>query len=70
MPIPATPVRAFTREHIDAAAIDRNADIPREVIDGLGKIGVLGIAFKQNTDDTRESPAVDLIAFLLAPPFE
>lgn len=28
------------------------------------RIGVLGIAFKQNTDDTRESPAVDLIAFL------
>lgn len=28
------------------------------------KIGVLGIAFKQNTDDTRESPAVDFITFL------
>src|ERR1051325_7684568 len=37
-------VRQFVREHIDAAAIDRNSDIPREVIDGLGQIGVLGMA--------------------------
>src|SRR2546423_11375569 len=37
-------VRAFVNEHIDAAAIDRNADIPREVIDGLGRLGVLGMA--------------------------
>jgi alkylation response protein AidB-like acyl-CoA dehydrogenase len=36
--------RRFATEHIDAAAIDRNADIPREVIDGLGRIGVLGMA--------------------------
>ena len=32
----------FCDEHIDAAAIDRNADIPQSVIDGLGKLGVLG----------------------------
>ncbi len=36
-------VRAFCEEHIDAAAIDRNADIPRSVIDGLGRLGVLGM---------------------------
>jgi alkylation response protein AidB-like acyl-CoA dehydrogenase len=37
-------VRRFCDEKIDAAAIDRNADIPREVIDGLGRLGVLGMA--------------------------
>src|SRR5260221_2454164 len=36
-------VRDFTDKHIDAAAIDRDADIPRSVIDGLGKLGVLGM---------------------------
>lgn len=36
-------VRAYAEGHIDAAAIDREADIPRSVIDGLGKIGVLGM---------------------------
>ena len=36
-------VRHFAETHIDAAAIDRNADIPREVIDGLGRLGVLGM---------------------------
>ena len=37
-------VRAFADEHIDAAAIDRDADIPRSVIDGLAELGVLGMA--------------------------
>jgi alkylation response protein AidB-like acyl-CoA dehydrogenase len=36
-------VKRFCDESIDAAAIDRNADIPRSVIDGLGRIGVLGM---------------------------
>jgi alkylation response protein AidB-like acyl-CoA dehydrogenase len=39
-------VRAVTRfadEQIDAAAIDRDADIPRSVIDGLARLGVLGM---------------------------
>lgn len=36
-------VATFARDHIDAAAIDRNADIPREVIDGLAQLGVLGM---------------------------
>jgi acyl-CoA dehydrogenase family member 9 len=35
-------VRRFADEHVDAAAIDREADIPRSVIDGLADIGVLG----------------------------
>jgi alkylation response protein AidB-like acyl-CoA dehydrogenase len=37
-------VRAFAETHIDAAAIDREADIPRSVIDGLAELGVLGMA--------------------------
>src|SRR6266705_4804805 len=36
-------LRAFLDETLDPAAIDRNADIPREVIDGLGRVGVLGM---------------------------
>ncbi len=36
-------VRAFADTHIDAAEIDRIADIPRSVIDGLGNLGVLGM---------------------------
>src|SRR5256885_4360732 len=35
-------LRAFLDEHLDPEAIDRQADIPREVIDGLGRVGVLG----------------------------
>ena len=37
-------VRAFAEKHIDAAAIDRDADIPRSVIDGLAELGVMGMA--------------------------
>ena len=36
-------VRRFAEEHIDAAAIDRNADIPRRSSPGLGRLGVLGM---------------------------
>ncbi|MFN4257974.1 MAG: acyl-CoA dehydrogenase family protein [Gemmataceae bacterium] len=36
-------VRRYAEEHIDADAIDRNADIPPEVIAGLGNLGVLGM---------------------------
>jgi alkylation response protein AidB-like acyl-CoA dehydrogenase len=35
-------VSEFARNHIDAAAIDRNAEIPASVIEGLGRLGVLG----------------------------
>jgi len=36
-------VRRFAEEHIDAAAIDRNAEIPADVVRGLGRLGVLGM---------------------------
>ncbi len=36
-------VRRFAQEKIDAPAIDRNADIPADVIAGLGQLGVLGM---------------------------
>src|SRR5207302_359507 len=36
-------LRQFTRDRIDAAAIDRAAEIPQDVIDGLGQLGVLGM---------------------------
>ncbi|MFL5243087.1 MAG: acyl-CoA dehydrogenase family protein [Gemmataceae bacterium] len=40
-------VRRFAEETIDAAAIDRNAEIPRKVIDGLSQLGVLGMTAPQ-----------------------
>src|SRR6187399_2289461 len=36
-------LRKFLNEDLDAAEIDRQADIPRSVIDGLGHVGVLGL---------------------------
>jgi alkylation response protein AidB-like acyl-CoA dehydrogenase len=36
-------VRKFLDENLDPVAIDREADIPRSVIDGLGRVGVLGM---------------------------
>ncbi len=36
-------VRDYCDDHIDSFQIDRDADIPRSVIDGLGKLGVLGM---------------------------
>ena len=38
-----TELRQFLDEHLDPEAIDREADIPRHVIDGLGRVGVLGM---------------------------
>ena len=38
-----TELRKFLNEHLDPAEIDRQADIPRSVIDGLGRVGVLGM---------------------------
>ena len=39
----AARVRAFADAQIDAAAIDRDADIPRSVVEGLARLGVLGM---------------------------
>ncbi len=36
-------LRAFCDERLDPDEIDRKADIPRSVIDGLGELGVLGL---------------------------
>src|SRR2546426_11307281 len=36
-------LRTFLDERLDPAAIDRQADIPREVIDGLARLGVYGM---------------------------
>ena len=36
-------LRHFLDEHLDPEEIDRQADIPRHVIDGLGRAGVLGM---------------------------
>jgi acyl-CoA dehydrogenase family protein 9 len=38
-----TRLRAFLNESHDPAAIDRQADIPRPVIDGLARLGVFGM---------------------------
>jgi acyl-CoA dehydrogenase family member 9 len=40
-------LREFLDQHLDAPAIDRQADIPRDVIDGLGHVGVLGMTAPQ-----------------------
>lgn len=39
----AAAVKAFAESDVDAAAIDRQADIPPHVIEGLAKLGVLGM---------------------------
>ena len=36
-------LRAFCDEHLDPDQIDRQADIPRQVIEGLGRLGILGM---------------------------
>lgn len=40
-------LRQFLDQHLNATEIDRQADIPRDVIDGLGKVGVLGATAPQ-----------------------
>src|SRR5437667_8350456 len=36
-------LRVFLDRNLDPAAIDRQVDIPREVIDGLARLGVFGM---------------------------
>ena len=36
-------LQTFLEGHLDAAAIDQHADIPREVIEGLARLGVFGM---------------------------
>src|SRR5262249_21805598 len=36
-------LREVLDDHLDPAEVDRKGDIPREVIDGLGRVGVLGM---------------------------
>src|SRR5205085_6969377 len=36
-------LQAFLDAELDPAEVDRQADIPRSVIDGLGRVGVLGM---------------------------
>ena len=54
-------------QHINAAQMDRFVKKITDTIWVLKdkKIGVLGLAFKQNTDDCRMSPAIDLCQRLL-----
>jgi UDPglucose 6-dehydrogenase len=56
-----------------SSVLEVNATVKRSVVDEIiasvgteSTIGVLGLAFKPNSDDVRESPAKDIIAMLLA----
>jgi acyl-CoA dehydrogenase family protein 9 len=42
-----TELRQFCDAELDPTEIDRNADIPRNVINGLGRVGVLGMTAPQ-----------------------
>jgi alkylation response protein AidB-like acyl-CoA dehydrogenase len=48
-------MRRFCDEHIDAAAIDRKAEIPEEVVHGLGDIGALGMTIPEEYGGLRMS---------------
>src|SRR5207237_9376289 len=50
-------LRQFCATEVDAAAIDRNAEIPQRVIDGLGRIGILGACLPRDCGGLGLSPA-------------
>jgi acyl-CoA dehydrogenase family protein 9 len=41
-------LKTLCREQVDPVAIDRQAEIPQSVIDGLGQLGVLGACLPEN----------------------
>ena len=55
-------IAASNRDHVDSA-------LQEIVAIGKPRIGILGLAFKADTDDLRESPAVDLIELLVGKGF-
>jgi len=48
VPILLDQLKMFCSEQIDPVAIDRQAEIPQSVIDGLGRIGILGACLPQS----------------------
>src|SRR5258708_36620555 len=54
-----TELRQFLNEHLDPAEVDRKADIPRSVIDGLGRVGVLGMTAPMEYGGRGVSPIGD-----------
>ena len=45
----AQQLRDFCADKIDPVAIDRNAEIPSHVVEGLGKLGILGACLPRST---------------------
>jgi len=52
-------INAFQRKHVALKLYDIMGDVKGK------KIGMLGLAFKENTDDIRESPALDIAQHLI-----
>ncbi|HEY7471776.1 MAG TPA: acyl-CoA dehydrogenase family protein [Gemmatimonadota bacterium] len=48
-------LRRFARERVDSRAIDREARLPREVLDGLAELGVFGIIVPEEHDGSGAS---------------
>ena len=64
----ASPVRIV--DTVISVNDDRKRAMAGKVIDAMGgsldgkKVGILGLAFKQNTDDMREAPSLDIVPML------